>query len=380
MTKNNDNEAFLALVRAGLWEKVDDIFNHNDNFFEGLDWGDVQKLAEEQSVLGLVTAGIQVTGVTIPLSQKLKFLGLCQLIEQRNEEMNRFVSELVIRLHEVGIKSVLVKGQGLAQCYECPLWRSSGDVDLLLDEENYHMAKQFLLPVVSDAGKEFEYSRHQSLTIGSYTVELHGSQRCGLSSRMDAMIDDIQREVCKNGKTRNWLNGKEPINLPASDEDVILVFTHFLKHFYKGGLGLRQICDWCRLLWMYRETIDLSLLESRLRAMMLMSEWKAFCAFAVERLGMPAEAMPLFNENDNQNHNLCKKAEMIMDFVMMSGNFGHNRDSSYWTKYPYLIRKAISMKRRVGDLVYHARIFPVDSMRFLPRIMYNGLRSAAKGE
>lgn len=60
--------------------------------------------------------------------------------------------------------------------------------------------------------------------------------------------------------------------------------------------------------------------------MRLMSEWKVFGTFAVERLGMPIEAMPLFNENENQNDNLCKKAKMIEDFVMMSGNFGHNRD------------------------------------------------------
>lgn len=102
--------------------------------------------------------------------------------------MNSFVAGLVQMLHESGIKAVLLKGQGIAQCYAKPLWRSSGDVDLLMDKENYRKAKKILLPMASESGKEFEYDRHQSLTISAYTVELHGSQRCGLSGRMDAVI------------------------------------------------------------------------------------------------------------------------------------------------------------------------------------------------
>ena len=80
------------------------------------------------------------------------------------------------------------------------------------------------------------------------------------------------------------------------NNDILLIFTHFLKHFYKGGIGLRQICDWCRLLWTYRDSIDVALLEQRLRKMGLMSEWKAFAALAVEYLGMPAES-PIYDSS-----------------------------------------------------------------------------------
>lgn len=368
------------MVRAGLWEETNDNDNQNENHYDGLGWGEVNKLAEEQSVMGLMAAGIEkLTAYSIPFTEKLTLLGKCQLIEQRNVDMNGFVAGLVQSLHESGIKAVLLKGQGIAQCYTKPLWRSSGDVDLLLDEENYKKAKELLLPMASEAGKEFEYDQHQSLTISAYTVELHGSQRCGLSGRMDEVIDEVQRDVCENGKVRTWINGNVPINLPAPDEDMILVFTHFLKHFYKEGLGLRQICDWCRLLWTYRETIDCSLLESRLRKMRLVNEWKAFGAFAVERLGMPVEAMPLFNGNESQNDNLCKKAKMIEDFVMMSGNFGHNRDHNALGQ-SYLTRKTRSMRRRINDSIHHAKIFPLDSLRFMPSIMIQGLKSAARGE
>lgn len=324
-------EVFFSLVRAGLWEG--DVKVNGEGL--AVSGSDVMRLAEEQSVIGLVAAGLEwLTAYSLPLTEKLTLLGKCQLIEQRNEATNRFVAELIQKLHEAGINAVLVKGQGVAQCYAKPLWRSSGDVDLLLGEENYKKAKALLMPLATETGKEFEYNQHQSLTIGSFTVELHGSQRCGLSKSMDAVIDEVQREVCENGKVRTWMNGDVPINLPAPNEDVILVFTHCLKHFYKGGLDLRQICDWCRLLWSYRETIDLLLLKSRLREMRLMSEWKAFGAFAVESLGMPVEAMPLYDDSNRWK----RKASLIEDFILTSGSFEQNRATSL-RNVPILLKK-----------------------------------------
>ena len=64
---------------------------------------------------------------------------------------------------------------------------------------------------------------------------------------------------------------------------------------------------------------------------------------------------------------------------------GHNRGSGFrdngsWLGRQYVVRKAFSMFRRIGDLINHARIFPLDSLLFFPNIMFNGLRSAMRGE
>ena len=175
--------------------------------------------------------------------------------------------------------------------------------------------------------------------------------------------------------------------LPAANEDVVYVFAHILQHFYKGGIGLRQICDWCRLLWTYRKSLNYEYLESIIREAGLMSEWKAFGAFAVEYLGMPVEAMPLLDvrcrKEDGRSEivvNLRKKADKICEFILEVGNFGHNRDNSYFQKHSYFIQKCISAWRRVKDLCRHATIFPVNSVRFFFGIMHNGIVSATRGE
>lgn len=364
-----NQDAFLALVRAGLWEK--DI---RLSIYGEIDYQIIYKLAEEQSVVGLVAAGLEhIQDVKVPKEDALQFVGRALQIEQRNIEMNSFISALVEKMRKAGIYTILIKGQGIAQCYEKPFWRSCGDVDLLLSEDNYSKAQVFLNALAESVEKES--GKHQGMTIGSWIVEIHGDQHCGLSARMDKRIDDVQREVFYGGNVRSWMNGKTTVFLPSPDNDILLIFTHFLKHFYKGGLGMRQICDWCRLLWTYRDSLNHVLLESRIRKMELMTEWKAFAAFAVDSLGMPAETMPLYSPARKWS----RKARRIQEFVMRVGNMGHNRDNSYYGNYPFVVRKCMSFGRRILDVFNHARIFPLDSIRFFPSMVFNGVRLAAKG-
>ena len=371
MESDNLINAFFALVKAGLWEKDIQL-----SLYGKIDFSEILRFAEEQSVLGLVTAGLQhIQDISIPQVDRLLFIGKTMQIEQRNKEMNLFIGDIVGKMREVGINTVLLKGQGIAQSYERPMWRTSGDVDFFLSEDNYLRAKKLLVPLSSSPVKESEYVRHIPITISSWTIQLHGNLRCALSKKIDKGLDEIGQEIFSCNQFCMWMNNNTQVVMPDADNNAIYIFTHILKHFYKGGIGLRQLCDWCRLLWSYRNEIDVAKLEKRLRKMRLVTEWKTFGAFAVERLGMPVKAMPLYDPSGKWK----RKAQRIEDFIMMSGNFGHNRDSSYFNKYPYIIWKAFSMKRRVGDLIMHARLFPLDSLRFAPLIMGHGLFSATRG-
>lgn len=371
MKRDNTIEAFFALVRGGLWEQ--DVLLQP---YGEIDFNEIIRLAEEQAIVGLVTAGFEhVSDIKVPKDVALQFVGQALQLEQQNKAMNSFIATLVEKMRAADIYSLLLKGQGIAQCYERPLWRSCGDVDLFLSEDNYLKAKQFLIPLASSVEKEGEYALHLGMTIDPWVIELHGSLRCGLSKRIDKNLDDIKNDIFFGGNVRSWVNGNSQVFMPGIVVDLVYVFTHILNHFYKGGIGMRQLCDWSRLLWTYRETLDKVQLQSRIRKMGLMIEWKAFGAFIVEYLGMPAEVVPLYSPDKRWK----RKADRICSFIMEVGNFGHNRDNKYYGK-PFIIRKIISFGRRCGDLVRHATIFPLDSIRYFPRIVFNGLRSAANGE
>ena len=384
----NNQETLFALIRAGLWGDQRSVhgegFMVNDSLFHDVDWQRVYQLAREQSIQGLALQGIDAVqgswfkvhgSPLVPQVLLLQWIGEVQMMEQRNKEMNAFVAELIEKLRNEDIYAILVKGQGVAQCYEKPLWRTCGDIDFLLSFDNYCKAKEYLTKNASHVDEEREDSLHLGMTIDSWIVELHGSLRCGLSRRIDRGLDELQQSIFFGGNVRSWTNGRTQVFLPRADEDIIYVFTHILEHFYKGGIGLRQICDWCRLLWTYRNSLDVCLLESRIRKMGLMSEWKAFGALAIDYLGMPAEALPLYSSEKKWS----RKGDKICAFVLEVGNFGHNRDNSYHAKHPFLIRKIYSFCRRCGDLFRHARIFPLDSLRFFPYMMMNGIKAALNG-
>lgn len=370
MDKNK--QTFFELIKAGLWEKDVELRKYGTTDFE-----EIMLLAEEQSVVGLVTAGLEhVSDTRVPQEILLQFIGQSLQIEQQNKEMNKFIAKLVSKMRDAGISTLLVKGQGVAQTYEKPLWRANGDVDLFFSDDNYRKAKGVLIPIASSVETEYVSEQHLGMVIDDYVVELHGTLHCGLSKSVERGLDEVKRAAINDGKVRSWNNENTIIFLLNADEDVIYVFTHIMQHFYKGGIGLKQMCDWCRLIWTFHDSLDLRLLERRIGKMGLMTEWKAFGAFAVEFLGMPVDAMPMYSDDDKWK----QKASQIKDFILMSGNFGQNRDMSYYDKYSYLIRKICSMWMRVSDLINHAMIFPLDSLKFFPRILFNGLRSAVRGE
>ena len=108
----------------------------------------------------------------------------------------------------------------------------------------------------------------------------------------------------------------------------------------------------------------------------LMNVWKGFAAFAVEYLGMPLEAMPFYSSDAKWK----RKADGICSFILEVGNFGHNRNSSYYTNENRIIRKLYSFGRRCSDMFRHAMIFPLETLRFFPNMVYFGLSAVARGE
>ena len=380
MYKDNTIETFFALVRAGLFPVHGEGFKVNESLFRGIEWKKIYKLAQEQSVQGLVLAGLEQNknlNVNLDVNQKLllQWIGEVQMIEQKNRAMNTFINQLIGDLRKANIYTLIVKGLGVAQCYERPLWRASGDIDFYMNEDDFQKAKIFFRPLVDKFDPDDDYTRHINMHYGEWVVEIHANQRCSLSPRINRVMNEVHYDLFYNGKVRSWINDGTQIFLPSADNDALIIFTHFLNHFYEGGLGVRQICDWSRLLWTFREKLNIHLLESRVREMGLMSEWKAFGAFAIEYLGMPSDAMPFYDGSKKW----LKKASKVKDFLLEVGNFGHNRDTSYYSKYPFVIRKAVSFGRRCGDVLRHSRIFPVDSLRFLVGITINGLKSAVHG-
>jgi hypothetical protein len=365
--RNRDNvETFFALLRAGLWEKEVRLSQ-----FEGIDFNEIYQLAEFQAVVGVVAAGLeQAVDIKVPKVILLTYIGNSLQLEQRNIAMNQFVAGLIKRMKECGVEALLIKGQGIAQNYKRPLWRSCGDVDLFLSEENYNKAKSLLLPLASEVEPEEKYKKHIALTIDDWVVELHGNLKSSLSRRIEGVLDYIYQDTFFNRNVSVWNNNGVEVPILEKNNEVLYVFTHILQHYFHGGIGLRQVCDWCRLLWKAKDDINVAQLEERLKNMGLISEWKSFAAFAVNDLGIPVETMPLYDHTEKWRH----KALRIKELITKSGNFGH-RDLRYVKELSYLGRKLRSLKNTLSESLMHFKTFPFNSIKFL--FYYMGIRIIA---
>lgn len=356
MKLDSDQQAFFAFVQAGLWEK-----DVRLSSFKDVDFHKVYILAEKQSVIGLLAAGIEyVHDVKVPQDVALTFASSVLQLEQRNMAMNGFVTKLIETLREDDIYALLVKGQGVAQCYERPLWRTPGDVDLLLSKESIEKAKKYFdsISISSDQVSVKDIRRaHYEFRVGEWIVELHGSMHSDLSRRVDNVIDEVQNDLFYGGNVRSWNNNGTNIFLPSPDIDVLLIFTHILQHLFLEGVGLRQICDWCRLLWTFRESIDQELLKSRIQKMGLMTEWNVISAFAVKYLGMELDSIPLYDSSKDWG----RKADRLCSFVLKVGNFGHNRDVVWSNAFK---RRLTLIWHKVVDTFRLSFVFPLDASKF----------------
>ena len=160
------------------------------------------------------------------------------------------------------------------------------------------------------------------------------------------------------------------------DSDGIFIFTHILKHFFNGGIGLRQICDWRRLLWTYKDSMNCRLLESRIRMMGLMTEWKTFAFLAVNTLGMPEQAMPFYSSKTRWK----RKADQLMTVILKTGNFGHNVDRSYINEAGLAKRKLITACRGTVHSFSLVTIFPKDTITIRFNLLWKAIWAVIRGK
>lgn len=364
-------DQFFALLRSGLWNEVPDRIP----FAGGTDWEALYRLSLEQTVVPLVTDGINRLPREFLPSEPERldpFLGDMMATAKRNRVLDAFIPKLFNALADIPV--VLVKGQSLAQDYLEPERRQPGDIDLLLMPASYEAAKAVLLPKATKVLEEQAEIWHQGMHFHNIEVEIHGSVSTLISKRLDRKLAVLLEEQFDGRTFPSVSIGGAGIPVPEADFNAIYIFVHFLQHYWSGGVGLRQLTDWMVFVSVHKRDIHPVILEQRLHGFGLLHLWKVFTGFVQEYLGCPAEKLPLAAKPDP------KKNARIWKYIRRSGNFGKNQDRSR-KKESYLVRKFHSLWRLVvADRLRHFPVFPKESIRFFFGSFGYGLQRLARGE
>ena len=218
------------------------------------DWMGVYDESERQAVTGILLHGID----RLPVEQRppqdilLQWIGVGQMIEQRNHLMDKRCIELLTKLKDAGLTPTILKGQGIAQLYgkELRPLRQSGDIDVFVD-----CGQKKALAFAESQGQEkveWDY-KHLHLHLWDDTeIEMHYRVEVLLNLRKNRKLQKWFKEhetelfAHANDNLNANLNLKANTNLtndtnrfvtPTVEFNVFYILLHIYRHFLYEGVG-----------------------------------------------------------------------------------------------------------------------------------------------
>ena len=366
------NRLFFELIRVAIGAQDDLSYAPSHE-----EWRTLYALAEKQALTGVCFVGIQrlkKLGHDISVDVYMKWLAMAAKIQQRNELMNRRCLELQRLLAKEGLRSSILKGQGVARLYrmkseelgmrsdfQLGFYRQCGDIDVWVDG-GMESVLRWCRERYGDV--EFDYINAHVPIFDDVEVELHWRvqsmtnlfrnrrlQRWLEREKTKAMILDGKADL----KPSETLGTSETtITVPSLEFNAFYLMLHCYHHMFESGLGLRQLMDYYFLL----RNLNLDLNLNKRKTITGTTDERSKCR------GEFAQTMPCKEEEDRRatedNFNLnqlfrefgmerfvkgvmwimqevfglerecllCepdeKEGRFILTEVMAGGNFGHH--------------------------------------------------------
>lgn len=357
-------KVFFSLLRNAFWGSEIDIP-------EGFaDWGDVARTAKIQSALGVAgDVMLSDSRIASAMSQELrtKVKTFIMANMMTHGKLNGVLVNVVSHLSAAGIRSVLLKGQGLAQYYPKPELRQCGDIDLYVGLERYADSYDVVKPLATqiDDRKALEVGKHYDFFVGKVAVEMHRYSDRYPTPKLDRIYQEVSLKGLNEDLVPLMFSG-QTVYTPSDEYNAFYIFSHLFHHFLINGLGARQLCDWMLFLRARSSHIDMSSLETILRRLDMLKPWQAFGCVLVKYFGMPAESFPFYDSA--QEH----KADNIVRRLLDEGNFGKERDVYKKRGRIYLINKTWAMLAHIGRSIGLLFLFPRHSFRQIGHTISNG--------
>lgn len=354
---DKSQQQLLELLKCGLWGGAVD----QDLYGKGkVDWDDILSLSDEQTIMGLVSDAIAMLPIEKRPPKSLFFLFIKKAgeIQEANTLLYKTIPLIFGRIHQKGIKVLLLKGQGVGLCYRNPYLRTPGDVDLYVgfDDDNYKRANDLMNDIGAKKIREDPFKRHVEYVLNKISVEIHGEIKVNINKQVKKTFKSWMEECIKEEFVTKKTSSSEIICLPSYRFDSIFIFIHILTHYLNNGIGLRQVCDWACYLTKNHKKIDLELLLKDLDSLGLTKLWKIFAAMVVNRLGMKKELMPLY---DSSYH---EKGDKLLSHIFITGNFGLLQSNKEKKHNSVIIRMCIFTYERLSLYLDNLWLFPHETL------------------
>ena len=323
------------------------------------EWRELFCMARKQAVLGVCFHAVQQLhdfGQRPPQPLIYEWFSIAETIRKTNEQLTKRCCKLQEKLAEAGIRSSILKGQGIATYYdkELSVCRQPGDIDVYVDcgferaiqfahdcgqkdvdwdykhlhldvfrgtEVEMHYRVEVLLNLIRNRKLQRWFKEHESGIYGLAEIT-EGSLRSKSKEKFEEKIEEKHLENIKEK------SGSVGLVMPVVEFNLFYILLHIYRHFLYEGVGLRQIMDYYYTLKRYsgalRSKSDKNNIDNCSETVAL----DAVRVFGMERfakglmwvmqtvMAMPEEWM--LWEPDR------REGEYILRQVMRGGNFGHH--------------------------------------------------------
>ena len=296
------------------------------------EWEELLDMAEKQSLIGVCFVGIHALGadsdegyVQIGMSEDLYFdwMGTAAQINMKNELVNEQCVELQKRLSADGLRSCVLKGQGIAEryCDELRGFRQSGDIDLWVDADKEKVIDYVMQNYPT---RDFGLRHIQFRCYSDTEVELHWipiSTYNSLQMRCLTRYFDNERE-------RQFAYRSNGLCVPTSDFQVVHQLLHVYSHYVYEGVGLRQMMD-----LYFAQLACAACPEGSVERAKYGDVLRLFRRLGLLRFVAAAQWVLQEVLGMSESVLLCapdaKEGRKLLDEIMIGGNFGHHDERNH---------------------------------------------------
>ena len=188
--------------------------------------------------------------------------------ERFNHQWNESC-KMALLFHQNNIRSYILKGFVVSECYPKPQHRISSDVDCFLlpeegDEEVWEKGNQLM----EEGGFKVErgFYKNSAFYMPGFAVESHrymvpfrGNK---ILRRLEVMLQGMIREIPAQGRNEDVRFEGTELWHPSAMVSALFLIEHAYSHFLHEGLTWRHVLDWLMFSRKHKDEIDWYVLDA----------------------------------------------------------------------------------------------------------------------
>lgn len=360
----SDENAFLLLLRAGLYDEVGLL--HSFPYLSDEIWSRVYTHAVRQTVTGIVCHALSMLpdDKMPPYGLLLKWMAATHKIETAHNSMSAALASLLAVYSTAGLYPMLQKGHAVARFYSHPSLRVCGDIDIYVDASRSDADS-----VIESAGatvrhspdgsscfrwQGFEVERHTSL------LNLHSPFRQKTLSRILHASSPVQVTVAPGVQAA----------VPSPLVELLMLNIHILKHVLGSGIGLRQVCDYALAYRALISFVGVDRYRDVCRSLGIIRWTDTLHRFIITYLpDMTSAIAPM------RTHSDATALRNLHRIVIEGGNFGRHRPGATMRSKGIMSRKIDTFTSFIRHGGLTVRIAPLEAIGIVFRLMRGQIHS-----